>query len=112
MADRQRSRSQVPSTTPCHDRHDLGGVISVHHEVVLLIPVKSVVSPKPESEELLQVAADIRKLSHLVTGALKVAVINRIEANQGDKADIGLVMWSPTTGAACLSDLHPVSAST
>ena len=75
------------------DRHDLGGVnLGVHHEVVLLDlgEVRGVTKAR-NLEELLQVAADIRKLSHLVTGALKVAVINRIEANQGDKeTDIGL----------------------
>src|SRR5699024_10067014 len=75
------------------DRHDLGGVnLGVHHEVVLLnFGEIGGVTKAWDLEELLQVAADIRHLRQLVAGALEVAVVHRIEANEGYKeTDIGL----------------------
>ena len=64
----------------------------MHHKVVLFnLGEVSRVAEARNLEELLQVTANVRQLSHLVARALKVAVVDGIEADEGDKeTDIGL----------------------
>src|SRR5699024_4008446 len=75
------------------DWDNLGRVnFGVHHKVVLLdFGEISGVTKAGDLENFLEVSADIGHLRQLVAGALEVAVVDRIKADEGNKqANIGL----------------------